>query len=139
MSRSKRSAWIDANVALRFLLRDNEKHFKSVSEIFREAEDGKIILIIHVLALAEIVWTLESYYEYPRDEISKTLEEFIEAEGIEVQDKTIVKNALLSYREKSVDFIDAYLAAFASSKGPATIYTLDQKHFSQLEGDIRIL
>jgi len=38
-----------------------------------------------------------------------------------------------------VDYIDAYLAALALIKGPANIYTLDKKHFSRLEGDIRLL
>jgi predicted nucleic acid-binding protein len=37
-----------------------------------------------------------------------------------------------------VDYIDAYLAACATIKGPAIIYTLDRKHFSRLSGDIRI-
>ncbi len=139
MSKTNHAAWIDANVVLRFLLRDNEEYFKAASEILRQAEEGSITLVIHTLTLAEIVWTLESYYEYSKEEISKVLEEFIEAEGIECLDRDIVKSALISYRDRNVDFIDAYLAVYASSKGPSTIYTLDRKHFSRLEGDIRIL
>jgi len=139
MSKNKQSAWIDANIVLRFLLRDDDKYFESVSALFQQAEDGEISLNIHILTIAEVVWTLESYYEHSKEEISRTLEDFIEAQGIDTDDKEIVKDAFLSYREKNVDFIDAYLASFAASRGSELIYTLDRKHFSRLEGNIRIL
>jgi predicted nucleic acid-binding protein len=38
-----------------------------------------------------------------------------------------------------VDYIDAYLAVYALIKGAQAIYTFDKKHFSCLEGDIRLL
>ena len=139
MSTNKRIAWIDANVVLRYLLRDNEDLFKSVCEIFLEAENGDLTLMIHILTLAEIIWTLESYYECSKEEISTILEELIDADGIEMHESEIVKNALTSYRDNNVDFVDAYLAEIAFSKGPATIYTLDRKHFSRLTGDIKLL
>lgn len=51
----------------------------------------------------------------------------------------IAEKALKDFAERNVDYIDAYLAAYAKVNGPETVYTLDKKHFSRLEGDIRML
>ena len=136
---NKEKAWLDANIVLRFLLKDHPEYFKASLNLFTEAENGRITLHLHPLILAEIIWTLQGYYEYSKNDITKTLSEMIESDGLFVEDKDVVKKALHYYAEKNVDYIDAYIAAHASIKGPATIYTLDKKHFSRLEGDIRLL
>ena len=136
---SKDNAWLDANIVLRFLLKDHPDFFKAALNLFSEAENGRITLHLHPLILAEVVWTLQGYYGNSKEEIAKTLSGMIEADGLFVEDKDVVKKALCDYSEKNVDYIDAYLAALALIKGPATIYTLDKKHFSRLEGDIKLL
>lgn len=136
---SKDNAWLDANIVLRFLLKDHPDFFKAALNLFTEAENGRITLHLHPLTLAEVVWTLQGYYGHSKGEIAKTLSGMIEADGLFVEEKDAVKRALRDYAEKNVDYIDAYLAALALIKGPATIYTLDRKHFSRLEGDIRLL
>ena len=136
---SKDNAWLNANIVLRFLLKDHPDYFKAALNLFSEAENGKVTLHLHPLILAEVVWTLQGYYGNSKEEIAKTLSGMIEADGLFVEDKDVVKKTLYDYSEKNVDYIDAYLAALALIKGPATIYTLDKKHFSRLEGDIKLL
>ena len=130
---------MDANIVLRFLLKDHPEYFKAALNLFTEAENDRITLHLHPLILAEVIWTLQGYYEYSKNDIAKTLSEMIESDGLFVEDKDVVKRALHDYAEKNVDYIDAYIAAHASIKGPPAIYTLDKKHFSRLEGDIRLL
>jgi predicted nucleic acid-binding protein len=139
MRENKKFAWLDTNVVLRFLIRDHEKYFLAARNLFAKAEKGELSFLIHPLTVAELVWTLESFYEYEKKEIVNTLLGFIEAKGIEVLEKEITRKALLDYADKNVDYIDAYLAAYASQIGPQTIFTLDKKHFSRLEGDIKFL
>jgi len=136
---SKKKAWLDTNIVLRFLLKDHPDFFKAALNLFTEAENGRIDLHLHPIILAEVVWTLQGYFGYSKGEIAKTLSEMIESVGLMVEDKGVVKKALHDYAEKNVDYLDAYIAAFALIKGPPTIFTLDRKHFSRLEGDIRLL
>ncbi len=89
--------------------------------------------------MAEVVWTLQGYYGYQKAEIAATLGKMIEADGLFVEDKDVMKKALRDYAEKNVDYIGAYLSAQAVIKGPQVIYSLDKKYFSRLEGDIRLL
>jgi uncharacterized protein len=136
---SEERAWLDANIILRFLLKDHPEYFKAALHLFSEAERGAIILYLHPLILAEVVWTLQGYYGYQKAEIAATLGKMIEADGLFVEDKDVMKKALRDYAEKNVDYIDAYLSAQAVIKGPQVIYSLDKKHFSRLDGDIRLL
>ncbi len=139
MRENKQCAWLDTNVVLRFLIRDHEKYFLAAKELFAKAEKGELSLLIHPLTMAELVWTLESFYEYDKKEIVNILLGFIDAKGIEIPEKEIVRKALVGYADKNVDYLDSYLSAYADQIGPRTIFTLDKKHFGRLEGDIKFL
>lgn len=136
---NNKKAWLDANLILRFLLKDHPEFFKAALNLFTEAEKGRITLYVHPLILAEVVWTLQGYYGYSKEEIAKTVSEMIESDGLFIEEKEVAKKAFRDYVEKNVDYIDAYLSAYALIRGPQIIYTLDKKHFSRLEGDIRLL
>ncbi len=136
---SKKGAWLDANIILRFLLKDHLQYFEAAFNLFSEAEKGNITLHLHPLILAEVVWTLQGYYGYRKSEIALILGEMIESDGLLVENKEVTRKAFKDYAEKNVDYLDAYLSANAVINGPEAIYTLDKKHFSRLEGDIRLL
>ena len=52
---SKEKAWLDANLVLRFLLKDHPAYFKAALNLFADAEKGRIILHLHPLIIAEVV------------------------------------------------------------------------------------
>ncbi|EEG78610.1 PIN domain-containing protein [Dethiobacter alkaliphilus] len=124
--------WLDTNVVLRFLVRDNEEMFSKASSLFARAERGEILLLLHPITVAEIIWTLESFYGYDKSQIVCVLRSFIEADGIHVPEKEIIATSLTFYLDKNVDYVDAYLFAYASQSGSPTIYTFDKKHFMRL-------
>lgn len=136
---NKESVWLDANLILRFLRKDHPQFFKAAYNLFARAEHGELELYIHPLTLAEVVWTLQGYYGHTKQEIAAVLGNLIGSDGLFVVDKVIAEKALKDFAERNVDYIDAYLAAYAKVNGPETVYTLDKKHFSRLEGDIRML
>jgi predicted nucleic-acid-binding protein len=135
----KKLAWLDTNVILRFLLKEDPQLFQAVEPLFLQAEQGDLEIYIHPIIIAEIIWTLESYYEYSKEKIAEVMIQLVEAKGVVVPDKEVIVGALQDYKEKNVDFIDSYLVQYANKKGPLTVYTLDKKHFSRLNGDIRVL
>jgi predicted nucleic-acid-binding protein len=139
MKKLKGSGWLDTNVILRYLLRDHEEMFKRVNLLFDKACLGEMELYINILIIAELVWTLESFYEYEKKEIFTVLMQLIDSRGIQVMEKETVKKALVVYMEKNVDFIDAYLSEYAASSGLPTIFTLNRKHFARLRGDVAFL
>ncbi len=131
--------WLDTNIILRFLLKDDERLFAKADALFARAERNELTLYLHPLILAELVWTLESFYGFNKADITTVLSEFIEADGIDMPDKEVARNALQIYIDKNVDFIDAYLTQYALLKSPNTVYSMDKKHYSRLDGRIVIL
>jgi predicted nucleic-acid-binding protein len=65
MKKNNADGWLDTYVILRFLLRDDDTIFQKASVLFEKAERGELTLYIHPLVLAELVWTLESFYDIP--------------------------------------------------------------------------
>ncbi len=128
----KREAWLDANVVLRFLTADHPEMYDRSRALMAQAESGDVKLRLAPITVAEVVWTLDSFYGLSRQAIGEKLTQFVSAEGVEAEEKGVIIQALRDYREKNVDFADAYLARHAEHVGPARVFTFDLKHFSRL-------
>ncbi len=125
--------FIDTNLFLRFLTNDIPSKATDVENLLHEAAEGNITLITNSLVLAEIVWTLESYYKLERESIYEKVLAILNSPGLKVPDANLVFKAIAWYAEKKVDFIDAYNAAWMTQHQIRKVYTFDQKHFSRFE------
>jgi len=124
----------DTNLFLRYLTNDVPEQADAVERLLRQAATGEIILVTNGLVIAEIVWTLESFYHLPRQDIKEKVLAILNTPGLQVVDGGLVLQAIIWYAEKNVDFIDAYNAAWMQAQGIKTIYTFNRKHFTRLEG-----
>jgi uncharacterized protein len=132
------SIFVDTNLFLRYLTDDVPAQADAVEALLRKAEQGKSRLAINSMVIAEIVWTLESYYGLKKDDIQNKVLAILNTPGLDVSDNNLVLKAIIWYAEKNVDFIDAYNAAWMEQDGIEKIYTFDQKHFARFD-DLEIL
>ena len=86
------------------------------------------------MIIAELVWVLESFYQLKAEDILELVEAIINTSGLDVTDKSTVISALRLYKNRNIDFIDAWIIEFAKERGIKTIYTFDKKHFRDIEG-----
>jgi uncharacterized protein len=100
--------FVDTNVFLRFLLNDHPQFSSSATSLFKRSEMGKINLWTSDMVVAELVWTLESYYKYSKKGICESLTNLLSLKGLSVDNRTLILTALDLYKDKNVDFIDAY-------------------------------
>jgi predicted nucleic acid-binding protein len=128
-----KKAFTDANVILRYLTQDPPVMAEAALKIFTDAKMGKIALLITSLTVAEVIWVLESFYDHTKIQIAETLTQFLFCEGLEVEDLDLLVEALTLYKEKNIDFADAFLAIAALRKGPKIIYSFDQ-HLNRVDG-----
>jgi len=126
-------AFIDANVILRYLTKDPPEMAEAALKIFMDAEKGKVSILITPLTVAEVVWVLESFYGNSKNQIAKTLTEFLLCDDLEVESLDFLIEALTLYQEKNLDFADAFLVVTALRKGPPTIYSFD-RHLNRVDG-----
>ncbi|MBU1207904.1 MAG: PIN domain-containing protein [Proteobacteria bacterium] len=73
-----------------------------------------------------------SFYRMTPEEIINLIEAILNTPGAEIQDKSIIAATLKLYGSKNIDFIDAWIIAFAKNKNVKTIYTFDKKHFRDI-------
>ena len=85
--------------------------------LVERAENGAIVLIVFPVIVAEIVYTLESFYGLDRKVVATKLLSFLQSRGIETVEFTRVADALNRCRERNAHFADAYLAASAVQLG----------------------
>ena len=119
------ASFIDANLILRYLLNDPEA--ESIEQLFQKRED----LILSSIVIAEVVWTLTSFYHWKKDQIIPPLLSLIRLPFIKV-DKNLILNALEIYHQHNIDYIDAYLVALMSKRKVKTLYSYD-KDFDKIK------
>jgi predicted nucleic acid-binding protein len=124
----------DTNLFLRYLTNDVPEQAAAVEELLRQAGKGEVSLITSHLVIAEIVWTLESYYEVPKEDIKEKILVFLNTPGLEIVNAGMIMQAIRWYVDKNIDFNDAYHAAWMDGHDIDTVYTFDRKHFSRLRG-----
>jgi len=102
--------YLDTNIFLRFLVPDNETMYRECAAVFALIEGKKIKAVSSSLVFAEIVWTLQSFYKFPRAKVAAALQIFAKS-GIAFDNRTDVLHALESYEAHSVKFIDTLIAS----------------------------
>jgi len=132
-----KQALVDANVILRYLTKDPPVMAEAALKTFTDAQNGKVSLLIIPIVVAEVVWVLESFYGYSKNQISETMNQFLLCKGLEVEDLDLLIETLALYCEKNLDFADALLATTALRKGPNIIYSFDH-HLNRVEGVMRL-
>ncbi len=131
---------IDTNLLVRYLINDDQKKADAVDNLLDKAIKGEVRIIIPSVVIAELVWVLESFYQLKEDAILELVEAIVNTSGLDVTDKSTVISALRLYKNRNIDFIDAWIIEFAKERGIKTIYTFDKKHFRNIEGiEITIL
>ena len=133
------SCFADTNLFLRFLTNDVPEQADLVESLLRRAAKGEVKLVTTSLVIAEIVWTLESFYQIPKAEIQDKVLAILNTPGLEVDGADLLLQAAVIYAEKNVDFIDAYNSAWMMKQDVEKAFTFDQKHFNRFEGIMAIL
>ena len=130
----RKRAVIDTNLLVRYLTEDDPSKANDVKRLLLKAAQGEIRLLIPSIVIAELVWVLQSFYKLQRSEIVPLLNAILQTHGVEVSDKTVVSDAITIYRDHAIDFIDAWIVAFAKAAEVRAIYTFDRKHFKGIDG-----
>ena len=125
---------IDTNLLVRYLINDDQKKAAAVDNLLDKAINGEVKIIVPSVVIAELVWVLESFYQMKADAILELVEAIVNTSGLDVTDKSTVISALRLYKNRNIDFIDAWIIEFAKERGIKTIYTFDKKHFRDIEG-----
>jgi predicted nucleic-acid-binding protein len=128
------SYFVDTNVFLRFLTNDVPDQANGVEQLLLQAEKGELQLHTSSLAIAEIVWTLESYYELSHEEVRDHVMAILNTPGLFVERGESIARAILLYVDENIDFVDAFNGVWMQEQGLTSAITFDTKHFKRIPG-----
>jgi len=125
--------FVDTNVFLRFLTNDDPAKARRAEALFKRAIAGDVTLETSLLVVAEIVWTLESFYRLNQEDIAEKIGKILNTPNLNCEAASAVLEALDLYVTKNVDFIDAYHGVMLRGADIRKIVTYDKKHFGRME------
>ncbi len=128
------SCLVDTNLIIRFLTGEPEKQAARARDLFAANDEGELDLKVVPLVVAEVVFVLSGkMYGYERDEITSALIPFLQSPTLNVEKRDVVLLALELYRDHSIDYVDACLAAEARLTGHAVAsFDADFKKIAKL-------
>jgi predicted nucleic-acid-binding protein len=119
---------LDTNVIVRYVTADDPAQAAVVKALFEEAEEASERLFVSSIALCELVWTLRGRpYTLSRQEIATVLEGLLATQLFELQDRDLVRQALLEYRKGRADFADYLLGCQNRRAGCDSTLTFDRQ------------
>lgn len=128
---------LDTNIIIRFLLNDHPTQSPASKKLLETSTE----LILNDVTATEIIWLLSSYYKFPKTEIMGKIHELLKLNSI-MANKQLLSQALYFYQKFNIDFIDAYLIAYATEENIEEIYAYDKdfdkiKSIKRLESPVR--
>lgn len=127
---------VDTNVFLRFLTLDVKDQAETVEKRFKQAEKGEIEVKVLPMAVVEILYHLENWYDYDRSKAVDMVLRLLLPEWMQVEHKQAVYEALVLYKSSNIDFVDLVLWAVAKEGGDK-VMSFD-KDFDKLDPMIRV-
>jgi predicted nucleic acid-binding protein len=124
-------------VLLRYLTGDHPAMSERCRRLFERIEAGDETVYLPEAALAEVVWTLRSFYELPVERLCDFLGDLLAMDGVEMPRKELVWGALEHLRAGRLDFSDAMIAAESEARGLIEIYSFD-RDFDRVPGLARV-
>jgi len=118
---------LDANILIRFLVKDDERQSKKVYILLKQAEEEKIEFYVPLLVLIEIIWVLESAYDISRDDIIESIGELLAMPILKFESQDIIRQSLNYSMRSKINLSDILIACSAKNSGCERVVTFDKK------------
>ena len=120
--------FIDTNIFLRFLTRDDPQKAEACFRLLEKAKNSEVTLATSESVIAEIVFVLSSprVYNLERADVRARLYPLIALEGLKIPDRRKYYRALDLYAEHAVDFEDALTIAEMERSDIEELYSYDR-------------
>lgn len=129
--------FVDTNILLRYLTRDDEQKAQRALNLLVKVEQGEEKVVSSSLVIFETIFTLQHSYKISRQQISSLILPIISLRGFQLPNKNVYYQAFDFYITKNISFADAYNAAYMLSESISNIYSWD-KVFDRIEGIERL-
>jgi predicted nucleic acid-binding protein len=131
------TCFLDTNILLRFLTRDDEGKAQQALDLLLRVERGEEKVITSPLVIFETIYTLQRFYKVPRQLIKEQIVSIISLRSLHLPDKNLYHRAFALYVTKDISFADAYNAIYMQAEEVSHIYSWD-RDFDKIDGITRL-
>jgi PIN domain. len=118
----------DTNILIRLFVKDDDAQIEHLVQLI---EQGDTTFCILSLVLIEAYWVLRKVYKFEKQTILQVFDDFIESDGVELEEDSLMQHVLVRFHEVSVDLVDVYLAEKSRSL-ELPVLTWNSKDFKKL-------
>ena len=112
---------VDTNLLVRHLVQDDAQQAFSARRIL---SDGAVY--VSNVVLAELVWVLESCYEYPKSDVLDVLRELGSTVDIVFSSRPVASDAVAAFAQQGADFADWLIYYEALEQGCSEVFSFDK-------------
>ena len=123
---------VDTNILIRLFTKDDDTQIEQLVQLM---EQGNIAFHVLSIVLIEAYWVLHKVYNFDKETILRVFEDFIDTDGVELDEDGLVQRVLARFRMVNVDFVDVYLAEKSRSL-ELSVLTWNAKDFRKLECEL---
>ena len=105
--------YADTNLFIRFLTYLPEEQSEKANRFFIKISLREAELFVCDIVISEIVYVLERVYKVSKNEIYNKIFSILNMENVIIENKSIIITALKYYKEKNINYNDAYIASHA--------------------------
>ena len=124
--------FIDTNIFLRTLIKENKKTFDECFKLLSEIKIGNLKASTSHVVLAELVWTLSSYYGFSKEKVVTAVKSVVNLRGLQFIDGYQAHMSLELYEKKPVKFIDALIASIKTIREKTWVVVSYDKDFDKM-------
>lgn len=117
------------NILIRLFTKDDDTQIEQLVQL---TERGDIAFRVLPIVLIEAYWVLRKAFNFEKEMILRVFEDFIEADGVELDEDGLLRHVLARFREVNVDLVDVYLAEKSRNLG-LPVLTWNARDFRKLE------
>ena len=118
---------IDTNVLVRYLVQDDAVQSKKAAEFIESECVHNEGILINDVVMCELVWVLETFYEYSKESIVDVLDKIMLTKQFTFVNRNVLWQALRIYQKSNTDFADNYIAFLNHQHNCEYSLTFDKK------------
>lgn len=116
---------LDTNVVIRILTRDDLKQSATAKQAIDAALAAGDSVYLTAVVVCETVWVLRAVYRYTRAEIAAAIDLILRMTQLDVEDRSLMWQALSDYQNGKADFADYLIGRLARQRGCTRTLTFD--------------
>jgi predicted nucleic-acid-binding protein len=117
---------IDAGVLLHFVAADHPRRSPRCRALFERVRNGDETVYLPEAALADAVRALSTVQRWPAGRVAAFAGDLLALDGVLMQRKDLVRNALSLFKDEGLDFQAALIAAETSAMGIEEMLSYDR-------------